>query len=258
MSATPGLSAWILRSARISPAAAVHLAVRCTGFTGFARLERAVPRSGAILDLGCGHGLLALLAASREPAREVLGIDLLEERLDVARRVAARHGLRNVCFERRSILDLPEGPFAAVVVADVLFYLPREAQRQVLERAASRLAPGGRLVVKEQVRAPAWKAWMVETQERLAYALRVGFGLFRGWGEVVTPDVHLWGSAELAALLRSFDLEVRDERLDRFSYLSHHLFVGTFCSSLSPPVAASTAFPAEKQNVPPTSALPGR
>jgi len=244
---SPGILRWIARTAAVSPAAGAHLAVRCAGFTRFERLERALPRSGRILDVGCGHGLFALLAASRASGREVLGIDLLEERLEVARRVATRHGVRNVWFERRSALDLPAGRFDAVVIADVLMYLPPDSQRLVILGAASRLAPGGVLVVKEQVQAPAWKARMVAMQERLAYALRVRLGFFRGWGTVATPAVHLWKSDDLVALFRSLGLEAREERLDRFSYLSHHLFVGVSVTATETGVSVAV-----------TETLPGR
>ena len=250
MRESPGVLRWIARYARISPAAGAHLAVRCTGFTRFNRLERALPRSGRILDLGCGHGLFALLAASRASEREVLGIDLLEERVEVARRVAARHGVGNVRFERRSVLDLPAGPFDAVVVADVLMYLTRDSQRLVLESCASRLALGGALVVKEQVLSPEWKARMVVMQERFAHGARVRLGLCPGWGNVATGTVHLWESEDLVSLLRSFGLEVQEERLDRFSYLSHHLFVSKRVSS--PRCPSSTTEPSPPGPMPPS------
>ena len=232
MKRAAGPLSWVGRYATVSPAAGAHLAVRCLGFPHFDRLERALPASGRILDLGCGHGLFALLAASRAPGREVLGIDLLEERLEIGCRVASRYGVGNVRFERRSAEDLPEWRFDAVAVADVLLYLPRESQRAILERCASRLAPGGRLLVKEQVRKPAWKARMVALQEAAAYGVRARLGLFRAWGEVVSPEVHLWEAQELGALLRSLGLEVRGERMDRRSYLSHHLFIAERDSSL--------------------------
>src|SRR5262249_47612295 len=49
--------------------------------TPYSRMAEALPPSGDILDLGCGHGLLALSAALGSPHREILGIDHDDERI---------------------------------------------------------------------------------------------------------------------------------------------------------------------------------
>lgn len=225
MSEAPNALKWIGRFARVSPGAGAHLAIRYLGFRHFDRLEHALPPAGRILDVGCGHGLLAILAAARQPAREVVGIDLAASRLEIARRVAARHEVGNVRFEQRRIDEPSGGVFDAIMFVDVLMYLPMESQRALVEQSAKVLAPGGVLLVKEQVRSPPWKARLVALQESLAYGARVRLGLWPDWGKVVTPAVYLWDAADFEALLRSMGLHVRSEPLDRWSYLSHRLFV---------------------------------
>ena len=51
-------------------------------------IEAHVPTEGTILDLGCGHGVLANYLALRSPRRRVLGFDLSEHRIAIARSVA--------------------------------------------------------------------------------------------------------------------------------------------------------------------------
>jgi len=216
---------WIGRFGRVSFGAGAYLSFRYLGFRHFGRIERLLPSSGRILDLGCGHGLLAILAAAASGSREVFGIDLLERRLEVGREVARRHGVRNVRFERRDIQDPPAGPFDAIVVADVLFYRPVQAQRELLEVLSARLRPGGRLLIKEQVQEPAWKARLVAMQERLVVGMKVAVGGSSHWSRVAPSGIHLWHEESLEEALRSLGLKPTTERLDRWSWLSHRLFI---------------------------------
>lgn len=120
-------------------------------------LLRGQPR---ILDLGCGQGLLAawLLAASHcyqhgawpprwppPPApRSVRGIELMER--DVVR---ARHGLGPSCeVVQADIRDAPFGSADAVVILDVLHYMPEASQRDVLRRVRAALPTGGVLLLR--------------------------------------------------------------------------------------------------------------
>jgi 2-polyprenyl-3-methyl-5-hydroxy-6-metoxy-1,4-benzoquinol methylase len=216
---------WIGRYGRISAGAGAHLLFRWLGFPRFDRIEALLPASGRILDAGCGHGLLAVMAAARGAGREVLGIDLLERRLDAGREVARRYGLDNVRFERRDIGAPPAGPFDAIVVADVLLYRPLQAQRDLLRQLSERLSPGGRLLLKEQVREPGWKAGLVRMQERMVVGAKVVLGRSRAWGRMAPSGVHLWDAGSLVDELRSLGLEPDSRRLDRWSYLSHRLFI---------------------------------
>ncbi len=219
------LPAWLARYARVSPGAAAYLAFRCLGFPHFRRVEEELPKNGRILDAGCGHGLLAILAADGEPGRDILGIDLLEDRLRVGREVARREGLSNVRFERGEIAAPPLGPFDAIVLADVLLYRPLREQRAVLEALAARLAAGGALFIKEQVTEPRWKSRLVEIQERLVVGAKVRLGGSREWAAMAPSGFHLWDAGDLQARLRSLGLATTSKRLDRLSYLSHRLFI---------------------------------
>jgi SAM-dependent methyltransferase len=219
------LPVWLARYARVSPGAAAYLAFRCLGFPHFRRVEVELPKHGRLLDAGCGHGLLAILAADGEPGRDVLGIDLLEDRLGVGREIARRNGLFNVRFERGEIAEPPPGPFDAIVLADVLLYRPLSEQRAVLEALAGRLAAGGALLVKEQVAEPRWKARLVAWQERLVVGAKVRLGGSREWASIAPAGFHLWSAGDLEAQLRSLGLATTSRRLDRFSYLSHRLFI---------------------------------
>ena len=220
-----GTFGWILRYARHSPGAGLYLLFRWVGFHGFRRLEAKVPAHGRILDMGCGHGLLPLLIAAAGPAREVVGVDMLEPRLAAGRRVAESAGLSNVRFECRDFADPPRGRFAAIIFSDALLYYPLERQRQILDDCRKRLAGEGVLLIKEQGCSPGWKALLVRLQERLVVSAKTTLGRSDEWRNIAPDGVHLWNADRLAEFLRSRGLSVADEPLDAWSYLSHYLIV---------------------------------
>ncbi len=112
-------------------------------------VERIGLRPGArVLDVCCGSGASALPAAEIVGARgSVLGIDLSEGLLALARKKAAARGLANVEFRNGDALELPvePGSFDAVVCVFGIFFVPdMTAAARSLWRA---VRPGGKLAV---------------------------------------------------------------------------------------------------------------
>jgi len=113
-----------------------------------ARIEQYVPRHGFVVDLGCGHGLFPNLLIEASPGRRVLGLDLDERKIAVARStVGDRSQLR---FEVADITSVPPPRCDAITIVDVLYLMPPEDQERVLRNAAAALAEGAPLVVKAQ------------------------------------------------------------------------------------------------------------
>ena len=112
-------------------------------------VDRLALRPGMrVLDVCCGSGASALPAAEAVgPDGEVLGVDLAEKLLALARAKAQHRGLTNIEFRTGDMLDLglPEAGFDAVVCVFGIFFVPdipaavRELWRFV--------APGGALAI---------------------------------------------------------------------------------------------------------------
>jgi SAM-dependent methyltransferase len=109
-----------------------------------------LPARSHVLDTGCGPGLVgeALLQAGHR----VLGVDLSEEMICLARLRCAAYGDR-ARFEQRSLFDPSlAGPFDAAISRFVMHHTPDPAA--FLHRQFELLLPGGVLVMCEQTTDP--------------------------------------------------------------------------------------------------------
>ena len=117
-----------------------------------AREIRAWTGAGAILEVGCGEGLLLSRLAAVYPQAEVVGIDPSPA---VGR--LFRGDRRRVSFERASTEELARRrphAFDLVVLCDVLHHVPPPARRHLLASLRGLLAPGGGVAVKDWERRP--------------------------------------------------------------------------------------------------------
>jgi 2-polyprenyl-3-methyl-5-hydroxy-6-metoxy-1,4-benzoquinol methylase len=121
----------------------------------------------AVLDVGCGPGILAVRAAGAvAPGGSVQGVDVAEGMLAVAREKAAEQGVGDaVAFELGDMHDLrfPDGAFDAVACSYAMFFA--ESVTAVGRELWRVLAPGGRLVVAtigEQFFEPMWSQFRHE------------------------------------------------------------------------------------------------
>jgi len=104
----------------------------------------ALPREARILDAGCGTGEASSRLAELFPDAAVLGVDIIDAHLDLARSRYARLAPR-LKFENQSIFELnaPDHSFDLVVCRHVIHSIPH-ADR-VLAELARVTRPGGYL-----------------------------------------------------------------------------------------------------------------
>jgi ubiquinone/menaquinone biosynthesis C-methylase UbiE len=110
-------------------------------------VERSAPRPGErVLDVACGTGVVARLAAERMGSGRVVGLDLNPGMLGVARTVPQSGGPKIEWCEG-SVLDMPfrDGNFDAVLCQLGLQFFPDRAR--ALAEMFRVLIPGGRLAL---------------------------------------------------------------------------------------------------------------
>ena len=108
----------------------------------FARYE--LPEDARILDAGCGTGEISSRLALRFPQARVLGVDILDAHLDLARSRYARLADR-LSFAHQSVyeLDAPDGSFDLIVCRHVLHATPQAGR--VVGELVRVTQPGGYL-----------------------------------------------------------------------------------------------------------------
>ncbi|MBM3512998.1 MAG: class I SAM-dependent methyltransferase [Alphaproteobacteria bacterium] len=177
-------------------------------------IVRQVPAQGAVLDLGCGHGVFCLALAAASPDRWIVGVDPSPQKIVVAKRVGA--SFPNLRFQQGLIDSVAHERFDVIIVLDVLYLMPPPKKLELLQGCRRMLAAGGVLLLKTNDTHPAWKYHVARAQERLM----TGMGLTMGSGKL-----HFMSSGENADLLRRAGFSVETVHLRHWSPYPHVLFI---------------------------------
>lgn len=125
-----------------------------------------------VLDIGCGMGLLAHYLRAAGLQMPVEGFDFDARKIRSAEHMAAAGSLQDVrftCGDARSGLDAFAGN---VVILDVLQYLGREAQDALVADACSRVAHGGKFIIRTGLEDGSWRYKITVAGDLLAKATR--------------------------------------------------------------------------------------
>ena len=105
-------------------------------------------RQGRIIDVGCGSGATNLVLAERFSQAEVVGIDLSDPLLELARESAAKTTFRDrVRFEKADVQQIPydDDSFDVVINTNMVHLV--EYPIRMLDEIERILAPGGHLFI---------------------------------------------------------------------------------------------------------------
>ncbi len=104
-----------------------------------------VPKSGTILDLGCGEGILTNFLAISSAKRKMIGVEINKSRVKQARK-----GIKNTKFLSGSVLRMKLPKVDAIVISHVFHHLgSRKKQEELLGIISTLLKPKGKLIIGE-------------------------------------------------------------------------------------------------------------
>lgn len=116
-------------------------------------LEKELSRSHMpLLDLGCGLGLLAFFLREKGIEVPIHGLDYDMRKITMATQAAEISGTRDLSFSHHDARSgLPEHQ-GNVSILDILQFFTPPEQETLLTLAASRVCPGGKLVIRSGLR----------------------------------------------------------------------------------------------------------
>jgi SAM-dependent methyltransferase len=113
----------------------------------------ALPRGGAVLDIGCGAGI-PVTEALLDEGLTVYGVDASPSLIALHRTRFPR--VQSACEPAESSL-LFGRRFDGIVAWGLLFLLPADAQRGLIQKLAGALVPDGRLLFTAPAAACSWQ-----------------------------------------------------------------------------------------------------
>lgn len=113
----------------------------------FLEMEKLIPSEGTILDVGCGIGIFSNLLSLSSSSRNVIGVDISEEKIKIAS--ATIKNRTNIKFIRGDIHSIEINDIHGIVMSDFLHHLPYDIQQRILNKLGERLKENGVLLIKE-------------------------------------------------------------------------------------------------------------
>jgi SAM-dependent methyltransferase len=108
---------------------------------------RLIPRTGKILDIGCGYGYVSYLLALTSDKRFITGIDYDPEKIAVANRCFSKND--KIEFILGDITEIKFGRMDGFLLLDVLHYFPVDEQQKLLKDCIDNLNENGVIIIRD-------------------------------------------------------------------------------------------------------------
>lgn len=113
----------------------------------YSLFESLMPKTGKIVDVGCGYGFLPYMLMYKSKQREILGVDYDDEKISIADNCVDKNAQLSFAVGDVSVYDFPQAD--GFIISDVLHYLKEEQQINVIEHCVEKLNKNGVLLIRD-------------------------------------------------------------------------------------------------------------
>jgi len=124
-----------------------------------------------LLDIGCGLGLLGHYLHDRGALDGYTGLDHDAHKIGRGRVAAERGGITDAITLHAADATAPQGVKGHVAMLDVLHYLPKDRQADLLAYAVEHLAEDGVLILRNVIRDGTWRYHATVLEEKFIKAV---------------------------------------------------------------------------------------
>ncbi|MCD8072912.1 MAG: class I SAM-dependent methyltransferase [Alistipes sp.] len=177
--------------------------------------DRIIPRSGRIVDIGCGYGPLSFMLSMLSEGRQITGIDFDPEKIMVARRsFLAGEGPDFICADA-SRYELPKAD--VYILSDVLHYLDYPSQEKLLKQCFGKVSGGGMVIIRDGDSSETGRHSVTKLTERWSTRI-TGFNKTGG-------GLNFTSTGQLARIISDCGFEM--EVFDNNNRTSNKIYVAT-------------------------------
>lgn len=176
-------------------------------------VEKIIPKSGSIYDLGCGEGFFVNFLALTSKRRNLTGVEIDKKRLAIADR-----GLKNTTFRVGNVTAFRPKPTDCIVLFHVLHHLLSfKDQEKTLKNCFNGLKKNGKLIIVEVDIKPTFKYFLSWVTDHFLVPI-----LFekRFYSPIYFRKKNAWIS-----LLKNHGFKVLSKSAEKGKPFSHVVFV---------------------------------
>jgi 2-polyprenyl-3-methyl-5-hydroxy-6-metoxy-1,4-benzoquinol methylase len=181
----------------------------------FLEIEPYVPKSGIIIDFGCGHGIFSHILAEKSSLRQVVAYDTSSYKIREAKKslMPEERITFTQVFEEGAVRQAD-----SVVMLDVACYLPDSERAILLQDFYANLKKGAVLIIKDVCREFSWKYAWTYLQEMVIVKL---------FKVTEANQLNFYKEKTLSPQLRKIGFSVQVLDLDKGYCYPHKAFICT-------------------------------
>jgi len=173
-----------------------------------------LPKKGHITDIGTGYGYLPYMLSFCSKERTLTGIDYDCDKINTANHNISKNDKLNFICNDVLITDFPESD--AFVINDVLHYMPKDKQKELIIKCVKHLKQNGKIIIRDGNSEMKKKHKGTKLSEFFSTKLLK-------FNKTQFDKLHFTSKSEILKIVSAYDFEV--EIIDETKLTSNIVFV---------------------------------